>query len=307
MLNAHQLNIFAVAAETLSFTETAKRLHLTQSSISQHIKALETQLGTELFQRRGRAIELTDAGEVLLPLAKDIIEDALRAEEKVKLLEQEVHGHLIIGCNTAPGKYVLPIILREFHKRYPMVRITCQVLPQNQAVERVLDGSVNFALTNIMLEKENLPDFQLYLREPIVLIAPLDHPWAQKEKVKPEDLYSEKFIMREEGSGTYTSAHQALTKAGVDINRLDTFLIMGNSEAIALAVSEGLGVGFVSKLIMKKLCSEKVSIIELEGADVYQDIYFGRQTRQPATSAQAAFWEFINNSDAPTLLGCDDS
>jgi DNA-binding transcriptional LysR family regulator len=302
MLNAHQLNIFTIAAETLSFTEAAKRLHLTQSSVSQHVKSLETQLGTTLFQRQGRTIELTDAGRVLLPLAKDIIKDSIRAEERIKLLDSKVHGHLIIGCNTAPGKYALPVLLSQFHKLYPLVKITCQVLPQNQAVERVLDGSVHFALTNISLEQESLPDFQLYIQEPIVLIVSNNHPWAELGEIPVDKLYEEQFIMREDTSGTYSSVKEALTKSGVNIEDLDTFLIMGNSEAIALSVREGLGVGFVSNLIMKKLCNDDVAIVKLTGVEIFQDIYFGRQTRDPSTGAQAAFWDFISTMDIEPLL-----
>ncbi|UCD53573.1 MAG: LysR family transcriptional regulator, partial [Phycisphaerales bacterium] len=78
MLNSHQLNVFVTAVETLSFTKTAKRLHLTQSGVSQQIKALEGHLGVELFLRKGRQLAVTDAGNVLLPMAREIVEGSIR-------------------------------------------------------------------------------------------------------------------------------------------------------------------------------------------------------------------------------------
>ena len=85
MLNIHQLNVFISAAETLNFTVTAKRLHLTQSSVSQIIKTLESQLEVELFKRKARTIRLTDAGNLLLPMAREIVEGSIRAAEQMEL------------------------------------------------------------------------------------------------------------------------------------------------------------------------------------------------------------------------------
>ena len=92
MLNIHQLDVFITAAETLNFTATAKRSHLTQSSVSQIIKTLETQLGMELFKRKGRALQITDAGNMLLPMAREIVQGSIRAAERMELLKKEIHG-----------------------------------------------------------------------------------------------------------------------------------------------------------------------------------------------------------------------
>jgi DNA-binding transcriptional LysR family regulator len=303
MLNVHQLNVFTVAAETLNFTQTAKRLHLTQSSVSQHIKALESHLETDLFIRRGRSLELTDAARFFLPMARDIVEDSIRAEEKMQLLKQRVYGSLVIGCNTAPGKYVLPVILAEFHKLHPLVQITCKVLSQDEATDKLADGEVQFALTQIDEEQRQHADYHPYIREPIILIAPSDHPWASREFIYPEELYDENFIMREDSSGTYSSVREGLERVGVNITKLSAFLVMGTYEAIALAVQEGLGVGFVSQMIVSKICHNRVATIQVRGLEMCQEIYFGRQVRLPATSAQAAFWEFVEMEREPYSRG----
>jgi len=296
MLNVHQLNVFVIAAETLNFTQTAKRLHLTQSSVSQHIKSLENQLGVQLFERKGRSLEMTDAGVVLLPMAREIVADSIRVAEQMELLKNEIHGHLIVGCNTAPGKYILPTLLAKFHQRYPLVRISCQVLPVPQVQEGMAEGDIHFTLSNVADSSGEGAEYMLYLEEPIELIAPLNHPWAERGEIDPEDLFEEQFITREKSSGTYQNAAKSLQDVGIDIDKLDAFLEMGTSEALALAVEHGLGVGFVSKMILETICPKRLAVVKVRGLKIVQPIYLGRQTAFPATSAQAAFWDFVREA-----------
>ena len=297
MLNVHQLNVFVTAAETLNFTVTAKRLHLTQSSVSQIIKNLETQLEVNLFKRKARTLSITDAGTVLLPMAREIVEGSIRATERMELMKQEVHGHLIVGCNTAPGKYVLPVLLARFNEVYPLVRFTCKVLPQDQTLTKLAEGDIHFAFTNIGHMDQGATEIQLYLKEPLVLIAPNGHPWAERDQIEPEDLYEERFIMRESSSGTYRSVKRGLAELGIDTANLTVFMEMGTSEALALAVRQGLGVGFVSSMILQKICPDNVRSIKVRGLNITQSIYFGRQTVHPASCAQVAFWNFILGLD----------
>jgi len=297
MLNLHQLSVFVTAAETLNFTVTARRMHMTQSSVSQIIKTLESQLEVALFKRNARKVTLTDAGAVLLPMARDIVEGSIRAAERMELMKQEVHGHLIVGCNTAPGKYVLPVLLAKFNEVYPLVRFTCRVLPQNQALTKLAEGEIHFAFTNAGDMDQGRTEIQVYMREPLVLIAPEGHPWYRRDQIEPEELYDGRFIMREPGSGTFENIKRGLGEIGIDIGDLKIFMEMGTSEAIALAVQQGLGVGFVSEMIVRKICGGRVRPVKVRGVNILQNIYFGRQTVHPASSAQVAFWNFIRGLD----------
>jgi DNA-binding transcriptional LysR family regulator len=298
MLNVHQLNVFISAAETLNFTQTAKRMHLTQSSVSQIIKTLESQLEVELFKRKARSLTITDAGNVLLPMAREIVEGSIRASERMELMKQKVHGHLIVGCNTAPGKYVLPILLAKFNEVYPLVRFTCKVLPQDQALNKLAEGDIHFAFTNVGDMNQGTTEIQLYLQEPLVLIVPNGHRWTEQKEIEPEELLEERFIMREHGSGTYANVKRGLAELGIDIAKLNVFMEMGTSEAIALAVQQGLGVGFISNMIVQKICQDNVHSVKVKGLDIIQNIYFGRQIVQAASSAEVAFWNFIRELDS---------
>jgi DNA-binding transcriptional LysR family regulator len=108
MLNPTELHVFSIAAETENFSETARRVGVSQPTVSMHMKALEERLGVQLFARTGRTVTLTDAGHELLPLVRDVLQRCERIEDTMRSLDGEIMGTLQIGCSTASGKYVLP-------------------------------------------------------------------------------------------------------------------------------------------------------------------------------------------------------
>ena len=296
MLDVHQLNVFVVAAEELNFTQAAQQLHMTQPSVSQHIQGLERHFDTLLFLRNGRNLELTDAGMALLPLAKEAVRLSMQIDETMASLKGDLYGHLIVGCSTTPGKYILPHILARFHHKYPQVRVTCQVSPQVDALQSLEDGNAHFALFS--LSHDGFPDVEAisFMCDPITLIAPLGHPWAQRGEIEAQELIEGDYIMRETSSGTFSAVREALAKHDISISDLRILITLGNAEAIALAVQEGIGVGFVSKLVVDRLCRDRVAEIRVRGMEICRQISIGRNSRRMATNAQKAFWEFLTTA-----------
>jgi DNA-binding transcriptional LysR family regulator len=293
MLDIHQLNVFVVAAETLNFTQAAQQLHMTQPSVSQHIQFLERHFDMELFIRNGRNLELTDAGMALLPLAREAVALSIRTDEMMDSLKGSIYGHLIVCCSTTPGKYILPNLLARFHRKHPQVRVTCQVSSQTDALKSVAEGDAHFALFS--LNHAHYPDLEAisFICDPIVLIAPLNHPWAEQGEIDAGELMDSDFIMRESTSGTFNAVSDALGGQGISMNDLRILITLGNAEAIALAVQEGIGVGFVSQMVVDRLCKGKVAEIRIRGLEICREIYVGHNNRRPATNAQTAFWNFI--------------
>ena len=122
MIELTRLEIFLYAAEHLSFSEAARYLHLTQPTISHHIKALEGELGVELFKRKGSRIQLTEAGRLLLPWARKMMRDSIDLKAMIEALQEGIAGDLRIACSTTAGKYVLPQLAARFSQQY---RIPC--------------------------------------------------------------------------------------------------------------------------------------------------------------------------------------
>ena len=293
MLDTHQLHVFIAAAEALSFSEAARRLHMSQPSVSQHIQSLERHFEKELFIRTGRHVILSDTGRALVPLARDMVNRSLNIEETMRSLDGEIYGHLHVGCSTTPGKYILPHLLARFHRLHPQVKVSCHVAPQEQALEMLCNDEIHFSVASAPYLACRDVELWRYMTDPVVLIAPTDHPWARRGQIEPDELHDGVYIMREPSSGTRTAVSAGLAVAGVNIEELETLLVLGNPEAIALAVQEGLGVGFVSSIVVTKLIQSGVAVVQVRGLKLERDIYISRHTLRPPSLAQAAFWEFV--------------
>jgi len=301
-MDAHQAHIFLAAAECLSFSEAARRLHLSQPSISEHIHRLEDQFRTTLFSRAGRRLRLTDAGATLLPMAREVVALSVRIDETMDSLQGSMHGHLMVGCSTTPGKYLLPPLLAAFMRRHPQVRANCQVTSRAVALQQLCEGQVHLALSSGAEAGRDL-EFSRFFVDPIVLITPRDHPWARRGSVIADELLDEAFILREEGSGTGQAVRAGLPQVGLSLQDLRVVLMLGNSEAIAVAVEEGIGIGFVSNMVASKMFGGRVAVVPVKGLTLAQDIYLVRHARRPAGAVLSAFWDFVHVTHSTPAAG----
>lgn len=296
MLDAHQLNIFLIAAETLNFTQAAERLHMSQPSISQHIRALEKHFDEELFIRQGRSLILSDAGRVLIPLAQQFVKQSTRINEAMSSLKGHIKGRINIGCNAISGRYILPSYFAQFHYAYPEVTISCQTDLCNTPLDGLRNGNLHFLFTN--QGKASEPCFEVVelLQEEIVLITPPDHPWTKRKEIEVEELLSEKFILPAENTDIYYQVNSALARKNLSLLQLDSFLTLSNAEAIALSVQKGLGLSFSSKIIATTI--SQVPTVPIKGIEIIQKIIIVRDRTQLTTAARDAFWEYIKSAGA---------
>lgn len=294
MLDAHQLNIFLVAAETLNFTQAAERLHMSQPSISQHIRALEKHFGEDLFIRQGRSLILSDAGRVLIPLAQQFVKQSTRINEAMSSLKGYIKGRIDIGCNATSGRYILPSYFAKFHNLYPEVTISCQTDICDTPIESLRNGNLHFLFTNQGKTIEPCFEISEILQEEIVLIAPHDHPWAKRDEIEVEELLTETFILPGGNTNTYIQVNLALAEKNLSLLQLDSFLTLSNAEAIALSVEKGLGLSFSPKIIASTI--SKVAIISVKDLHIVQKLIIIRDRTQLSTAARDAFWDYIINA-----------
>jgi len=289
MLDWHDLQVFVAAADLENFSAAAQELHLSQPAITQRIRSLEKQLGVKLFERQGRRVYLSEAGAYLLPLARDLLRRNKRTEEMMQSLRGQVVGHLVIGCSTTTGKYLLPPLMARFCDRYSGVQATVRVGSRNRVLELLAGGQVHLAFTSALIPRREIR-YRDFIQDQVVLIAPSAHPWSKQKEIAPEELLQERLILREPGSGTYQAMETALLKHDINVDELQTVITVGNSEAIILAVEEGIGVGFVPKLAAQR-CMRLGNIKVVPIADTYMSytIWMAENTMQPATAAQIHF------------------
>jgi DNA-binding transcriptional LysR family regulator len=302
MLENHELNIFIQVAETCSFTEAAKRLHISQPAVSMQISNLERRLDTILFDRSGRSITPTEAAQVLLPMAREILNYATHIEETMASLHGSLMGHLQIACSTSAGKYLLPLLIARFRDQHPDVRVTVKVCDPNGAIDRVCDGRSQLGILSSEAGCRDV-EYRRFFTDQVVLIAPQKHPWAKRETVKPSELIGQPFILREETAGTYRVMQTGLLEHGIRIHDLDVVMELGNAEAIESSVEAGIGVAFVSRLVARR-CIEAgyVAEVAIEGLNLERELHMIRSSRRAQTRAQTAFWDFVHTPQNETLF-----
>ncbi len=293
MLDWHELQVFVVAAELENFSAAAQELNLSQPAVTQRIRALEQRLGVRLFERQGRRVFLSELGAFLLPMAKDLLRRSNRLEEMISSLRGEVVGHLVVGCSTTTGKYLLPPLLARLIERYPGVQATVRVGSRKRVLELLVAHEVNLAFASAVIPHREIR-YHKFLTDEVVLIAPVQHPWTQRAAIQPEELLQERLILREPQSGTYQAMEQALAKHDISVDELQVIMTLGNSEAVILAVEEGIGVGFVPKLAADR-CKRlgNIQIVPIKDTHMNYIIWMAENTMQPATAAQIHFLQLL--------------
>jgi DNA-binding transcriptional LysR family regulator len=292
MINLSELRVFVTAAEEGNFSRAAERLQLSQSAISQNIQAIERSYGIELFVRRGRSVELSEAGQAILPLAREVLHSSSKFEDAIKNVNKEIGGELLIGCSTSAGRYLMPSLLSLFQKQFPSVKSRVKVLSRESVLEQLLNEMIPLGVTSRKFDHHELISEPLF-DEKVILIVHSSHPWALKGKANPADIVSQPIIMREETSGTREAVLEGLKAHGVTLDRLNVVMELGSAEAIELAVERGMGISFVSEMIAARgLSLGLVKRVDLDGLELQRTVFITRRMNYPSTRAQNMFWTF---------------
>ncbi len=302
MLDLYELNVFLVAAETENFSEAARQLSLTQPAVSMQIRSMEKKLGLDLFYRTGRSLALTEHGRALMSMARDMVNHAIQIEEEIESLKGEVVGHLKIGCSTATGKYFLPQLAARFRRRYQAVQMTIYNHSRDIVIEELCEGTVQLAVVSAQPACKDV-DYRHFFTDHVVLIVPINHAWAKRDVVALEELRQTDFIFRDHQSGTREEVETALVEVGLNASDLSVVMEIGNSEAISMAVEEGIGVAFVSRTVARRgIELGKIKEVRVAGLSLKREVVIAYSLRHPATRAQTEFWNFIQEPENEMLL-----
>jgi len=238
----HQLQIFEAIAQHGSFTRAAEELFLTQPTVSQQMKQLTKAIGVPLYEQIGKRIYLTDAGKAVLDVGRDISQRFNDLEMTLANIKGLKQGNLKLAAITT-AKYFVPRILGTFRQRYPGINISLQIANRQQILDRLANN-----LDDLYFIGQPPEDLEINLRHfldnPLVVIAPRNHPLAQEKLISLERLIEEPLIMRESGSGTRMAVESFFAE-----NRLKMRVEMeiGSNEAIKQAIVGGLGLSILSR------------------------------------------------------------
>ncbi len=296
MLNLNDLSVFVTAAESKSFSEAGRRLRLSQPAVSQTIEKLEKEFGTRLFLRQGRRMQLSETGLALLPMARELLAGASRLTEAMACLHGQTIGEMVVGCSTASGKYLLPGLIASFRKLFPQVRIHVTFYNREPLIEALLTGDIALAVASERLDHRDL-ELQDFYQDEIILVAAASHPWAVCGEVLPAELVDEPLIVSKEMSGTRQLLLDGLRRHAITPDRLKIGMVLGDAEGIVMAVEEGIGVAFVSRLTAaRSLELGRIVEVKVAGMDLNRPIFLVHNRRIPQTRAQASFWKFVTQN-----------
>ncbi len=294
MIDIHQLRVFMAVWRCCSFSKAAEMVHLTQPTVSTHIRALEDVLGVRLFDRNGRDVTPTRAGSLLYPYARQILRLSDQAEKEVSLLLGREKGTLEAGGSNIPGQYILPGLLGDFKKIYPDIYMSLRIGDTTSIVASVASGEMEIGVVGAVIEKKKLV-FEPCFDDELILIVSPDHRFAEFSEVDPNELRGEAFVIREQGSGTRLATERAFESAGSSVfNEFNVIAEIGSTEAVKQAVRAGLGCTIISRRAVKDdidqglLCS-----LSIKGMDFHRQFYLIWHDRRTLSPIASAFRDFI--------------
>ena len=264
MINLDRLRIFQAVAEARSFTRAAEVVHLTQPGISKHIKQMEEYYGTPLFDRLGKKVALTQAGEILSEATEEIMASATAAEQRIEELKGLHGGKLVLGASFALGIYVLPSVLAAFRKRYPAVEVTVDISLSAKIMAKILANKLELGLVSQEAHDPRLFARQ-FMTDELIAVVPSNHPWANRKRIRPQELMRETFIVAARGAGVRAAVEERLKEKGIVLTKVIDF---GNLEGVKRAVEAGLGISIQPQsVVQREISAGSLTGVSLAGLD----------------------------------------
>ena len=277
-------------AQSGSFSKAAKKLFLTQPTISAHIASLEKELDTRVFVRNTKEVDLSPEGQKLYTYARQILDLTEKIKEEFGRHEEEAKC-VTIAASTIPAQYLLPDILTRFNEKHPGEQLRILESDSAQVAEQVAEGSVDIGFTGTVLEKKFCKYIPFY-KDQLVVITPNTEKYQEYKRMGGDIswIQEESVIMREEGSGTRKEAEKQLRHLGIRTERLRIIASIANQETIKKSVIQGMGISILSRLAAKNEV-ERGRVLEfpIPEADEGRDLNLVYNKNHPLTRSAQRF------------------
>lgn len=291
-MELRHLECFLAVSDSGSFTGAARRLHVVQSGVSATIKALERELGAELFVRGPAGVALSPAGEALRPHARATLDAARAAKDAVSAARGTVRGTVTVGTLTSVSVIDVPTVLAELHARHPDVVVHLRAASAGSAglAAQLRDGDLDVAF----LVFTGAPPADLHTRlvasVPLLLVVPDDHPLARRKAVSLAELAGMSFVDGPPGYGNRTVVDTAFAAAGVERTVAVEVADIGTA---AVCIRKGLGIGFLSWSILEGIDSSGLVSVRITGHDLQWRLYVATSANRQASAATRALLALI--------------
>ncbi len=289
-----QLQVFQAVVQHLSYTRAAEALYLSQPAVSMQIKQLEENLGVALFEQQGKRIHLTEPGKEFDYYARRITQLVDEVDDVVKDLRGLGHGRLSVSVATTAGSFTTRL-LADFAHRYPQVQISLDVTNRETLYRQLENNECDVVIMGRPPATLDL-HAEPFMDNPLVMVAPADHPLAGEKAIALARFASEKFVVREAGSGTRRAIEQHFADHEVPFN---TVMEMTTNEAIKQAVAAGLGLAIVSRHTLElELRARVLQQLDVAGLPISRQWYMTYMRGKRLSPIAEAFREFVLHNAA---------
>ncbi|HUZ76642.1 MAG TPA: LysR family transcriptional regulator [Chloroflexota bacterium] len=289
-MNLGRLELFCEVVERAGFTAAAQHLYLTQSAVSQYVKALEEQVGSELLVREGRRIYPTEAGEIVYQAAREIARVWDEAQVTVRELKGAEAGTVRLACST-PGDYFLPPLISRFAAAHPKAHVIFSVDRPEEVVDHVRRGEFDFAFVTLTDSPAEL-QCEPIRQEELVLVAASGHPFAKRLSVDREELLSQPFVCAPAESQMRQIIDAQLRVLHLGPRRVT--LEFDNAEAAKLAVQSGAGLAILFRAsVEQELASGTLKQVHAGGLSMAHDVLIISRPKRRFSPIMRQLLEFL--------------
>ncbi len=290
-----QLKIFTSVVDNKSFSKASEAVNLSQPTVSTHIKELEDHFQCRLLDRLGKKTEPTRAGQILYEYATELLHIKNQTESAMFDFLGRTRGELSLGGSTIPAGYILPKVMEPFMKAYPNVLVSLNTGDTRQVVEDVKKGRIEIGIVGAGTEDPAIVQ-EKFASDQMKLIVPVDHEWAGRQSVQCSELFSQNFIAREKGSGTWQSILHSMDAAGFNSKNLNIRITMGSTIAVIQGILSHLGISILSTIAVEDYIRQKrLAAISVEGLDLNRFFYLTLHARRERSPICKKFIEFARS------------
>ncbi|HWR77091.1 MAG TPA: LysR substrate-binding domain-containing protein [Thiobacillus sp.] len=288
-LTLRQFRVFEAVARHLSFSRAAEELHLSQPAVSMQVRGIETILGMRLTEQLGKKIFLTEAGREVLHASRAITARLDDLQANLAQLRSIDSGQLNLAA-TSTVNAVATDILARFRGRHPGVSVHLGVSNRAAVLDQLVGNRIDLAIMGQVPDGLGLEAIR-FMDNPLVVIAPPDHPLAGQKNISVESLAAESFLVREAGSGTRGAMERFFAARGLEIR---SSMEMSSNEAIKQAVQAGLGLGILSlQTLEMELALKRLAVLNVEGFPILRHWYIVHRADKRLSPVALAFKEFV--------------
>jgi LysR family transcriptional regulator, transcriptional activator of the cysJI operon len=294
-MNLESLRMFCLVVDEGSISKAARLNFVSQPAVTRQIRQLEELYGAKLFERTAGKLTLSEAGEVLYPFAKEIIQYSKRSFEAIQEITANQETVLNVGASSTIGEYLLPGLLGSFSKNYPKLKFSLSIGNTPSILLKLENYDIDIAFVEGAVENEEFIT-EKFTDDELILVTSSQHRWNTKGQVHIEELPEEKMIWREADSGTRQIVENALKELEV-LEKITSSMELGSYQSIKSAVEAGLGVSILPKLTVAKELKYGILLEQhVRNFHISRDLWMVQKSNRFKKSGLKHFIDFIRNS-----------